>query len=489
MRILFVASEAVPLAKTGGLADVVGTLPPLLKSLGHDVRILLPFYRSVQEEGLVLESCAQNLAVGDSGELPAAAVFLTRGKGEVPCYLLKRDDFYDRSQLYGTSGGDYYDNDVRFLYLCQSAFALCRELGFYPDVLHCHDWQAALVPAYLRHNFAGAPEFRHTRSVLTIHNLAYQGVFPAASFSRTGLPDSFFSLEGMEFWGKANFLKAGIVTADVVTTVSPSYSREILTREFGCGLEGVLRTRERDLLGILNGADYAEWNPTADPHLASTYDPDRMGGKGVCKRELLKEMGLGSGGEGAPLLGMISRLAFQKGIDLVLAVVGEIRELGARCVILGDGEERYMAECRQIQRSFPDSFAVRFAFDTPLAHRILAGCDFLLMPSRYEPCGLNQIHAMRYGTVPIVRATGGLRDTVTPFDSRTGEGTGFVFGPYEAQALSGAIREAVAVSAAGGKGWRRLRHNCMKQDFSWERSAGAYVEVYERIRRARPGSP
>ena len=482
LRVLFITPEAVPLAKTGGLADVTGALPRALNALGCDVRVVLPYYRSVRQSGLDAAPLRSGVPVTlDRRALPAE-VLQAEIEPRIPCYLIRRDEFFDRSHLYGIPEGDYFDNDLRFLYFCKAVFSLCKTLSFFPDVMHCHDWQAALVPAYLRYTEGRGPSFARTRSVLTIHNLAYQGVFPAETFSKTGLPGPFFSSEGMEFYGKSNFLKAGIVCADTLTTVSPTYSREILTPEFGCGLEGVLAGRADELHGILNGADYDEWDPARDVHLCRRYDAQDLDGKRACKEDLIREMGLRAEAAGGPLFGMISRMTFQKGMDLVVAAAAGIMELGVHCVILGDGEERYRADCESLARRFPGRFAVRFGFDNPLAHRIQAGCDFLLMPSRYEPCGLNQIYAMRYGTVPVVRATGGLQDTVTEFAPPSGRGTGFLFHAHDPAAFLEAVARAVGVYGPQGSDWLRVRANGMAERFSWERSARGYLGLYERLR-------
>lgn len=460
---------------------MVGTLPLLLKGLGYDVRVVLPYYRAIKQSRVACEPCMEGLQVDLAGEDLLADVFETRIVEGVPCYLIKRDEFFDRTNLYGTSTGDYYDNDLRFIYFCKAVFPLCRFLSFYPHVFHCHDWQASLIPAYLEFEYGQRSEFRNSRSLLTIHNLAYQGVFPPVSFDRTGLPGSFFTPEGIEFWGNANFLKAGINTANIINTVSPTYRREILTPEYGYGLEGVLDTRKNQLYGILNGVDYTEWDPVRDTCLAANYDKDRMEGKQDCKLALIKEAALSEGADHAPLFGMISRLTSQKGIDLVMAASNEMMNMGVHFILLGEGEERYRVDCESLKKKFPGRVSVRFGYDTTLAHRIQAGCDFLLMPSRYEPCGLNQIHAMKYGTVPVVRATGGLKDTVQAFNPKTGEGTGLLFLDYDPSALMKAVKEAVDLYAQGGQNWKRIRRACMEQCYSWDRSAEAYAKIYQEL--------
>ncbi len=487
-RVLFVASEAVPFSKTGGLADVAGALPRALKSKGCDVRVVLPFYRPTRETGIPFEPCLENLPIEIAGEALPATVWLARMEGGVPCYFVQRDDLYDRSHLYGTPEGDYPDNALRFIYFCKAAFSLCQALSYRPDVMHCHDWQTGLIPAYLRHVYGSSALFRKTRSLLTLHNIAYQGVFPPSEFPRTGLPDTFLSVGGIEFWGKMNFLKAGLLTAHVLNTVSPSYSREILTEEMGYGLEGVLAGREQDLYGVLNGADYDEWDPGRDPHLPCSYGPDSLEGKQDCKAALLEEMGSGAEQGRAPLIGMISRLTSQKGVDLLLEGLPEMIAMGASFILLGDGEERYRARLEGLSGAFPGRFMFRYGFDTPLAHRIQAGIDFLLMPSRFEPCGLNQIYSMRYGSIPVVRATGGLKDTVQEFSASTMEGTGFLFEPYDCAAMLRAVKKAVRLYP-DRKLVDRLRMNCMEQCFSWDRAAEAYLRLYEKLGSSTPVGP
>lgn len=480
-KILFVASEAVPFSKTGGLADVAGALPRALQRQGCDVKVLLPFYRTTREAGLPLEPCLRDVPVEIDGKSLPADVLRSHMGEAVPFYLVAQDDLFDRAYLYGTPEGDYPDNALRFIYLCKSVFSLCQALSFSPDVIHCNDWQTALVPAYLRYLFGSSFMFRQTRTLLTLHNIAYQGTFPPGNVPRTGLPDSFLSVRGMEFWGRMNFLKGGIRTAHLLNTVSPTYSREILTAELGCGLEGVLAERISDIYGILNGADYDEWDPGRDPNLPSPYGLDSPEGKRVCKAALLEEIGFGAERVDVPLFGMISRLTSQKGVDLVLAGLGEMVESGVHFVLLGDGEARYSSRFKALSETFSDRFCFRYGFDTALAHRIQGGIDFLLMPSRYEPCGLNQIYSMRYGTIPVVRATGGLKDTVKEFSPSTLEGTGFLFEEYDPKEMLRAVQRAVSLYR-DGKQVDRVRANCMEQSFSWERAAEAYLDLYGKLR-------
>jgi starch synthase len=427
-----------------------------------------------------LEPSIPTLRVEMDGAELLGSVWRSEMPDGVPCYLVRQDELFDRTHLYATPEGDYPDNARRFAYFCKSVFSLCRALSYAPDVLHCHDWQTALLPAYLRHLYGVTPLFRCTRSLLTLHNIAYQGVFPPGAYPQTGLPETFYSVGGIEFWGKVNFLKAGIVTSHLLNTVSPTYAEEILTEEMGCGLDGVLCGRREDLHGILNGADYDEWDPERDPHLIARYGPDSLEGKRACKASLLQELGIGSDAGSSPLFGMISRLTSQKGMDLVLGGLAEILAMGARFILLGDGEERYRQELAELAGAFRGRFAFRYGFDTSLAHRIQAGIDFLLMPSRYEPCGLNQIYSMRYGSIPVVRATGGLKDTVREFSPVTGQGTGFLFSSYDSSSMLGAVAKAVRLYPDALR-MDRLRRNCMEQRFSWDRAADDYLRLYDRL--------
>ncbi len=487
-RVLMVASEAVPFSKTGGLADVVGALPRALKRRGCDVRVVLPFYRVTREMGLPFEPCLESIPVEINGEVLPAEVLSAPLDGNVPCYFIRRDDLYDRNHLYGTAEGDYPDNAFRFVYFCKAVFSMCEAFAHGPDVLHGHDWQTALVPAYLRHLYGVSPLLRQTRCLLTLHNVAYQGDFPADAFSLTGLPDTFFSVGGMEFWGKVNFLKAGLVTAHLLNTVSPTYSREILSEEMGFGLQGVLARRASSLHGILNGADYDDWDPSEDAHLPCRYGRDSLEGKQACKVALLEETGIGADRGREPLIGMISRLTSQKGVDLLLEGLSDIMAMGANFVLLGDGEERYHVLLDDLARNYRGRFSFHYGFDASLAHRMQGGIDFLLMPSRYEPCGLNQIYSMRYGSVPIVRATGGLKDTVEEFSALTGEGTGFLFDAYRAPAMVEAVGKAVGLYG-DRQLFDRLRRNCMEQSFGWDRAAEAYIRLYKTMAEPIPGAP
>jgi starch synthase len=479
MKVWFVASEVAPFSKTGGLADVAGSLPRALDALGLDVTVVAPCYRGAWAAGVPLENRPYPLGVPVGVQTYQAGVESGRLPGSsVRVHLLRYDLFFDRDGLYGTGWGDYTDNLTRFVFLCRGAMELARALGERPDVFHAHDWQTGLVPVYARALYGGA--FAHARSVLTIHNMAYQGVFPAATFPATGLDWARFNWEELEFWGQVNLLKGGLVYADAITTVSPTYARQIQQAPQGCGLEGVLRLRAEELYGILNGADYGQWDARTDPHLPAHYDAASLEGKARCKAALQQELGLPAN-PGAPLLGMVGRFAEQKGFALLDLVARGLVDLGAQVAILGSGDGSITRRMQELAGRFPGAVAARTAFDEGLAHRIQAGADIFLMPSLYEPCGLGQIYAMRYGTVPVVHATGGLADTVGPQ-------TGFRFEPYHATAFYEAAAEAVRAYRVPGR-WRELVRAGMSQDFSWERSAREYAALYERTlsRPARAG--
>jgi starch synthase len=484
LKVLFLSPEVVPFAKTGGLADVAGALPIALKLLGADVRVVLPFSRMVRKGGFDLKPLLKGLEAPLGKDVLSADIWESRMEEGVPVYLIDREDLYDRPNLYGNASGDYYDNIERFSFFSHSAVRLAQALPFKPDVIHCHDWQTGLVPALLMGPYQGLPMLEDVHCVFTIHNLGYQGIFPAAKLSATGLPlQEYFHPEGMEFWGKISLLKSGIVYSNAITTVSPTYAKEIQTPEFGLGMDGILRRRSSSLHGILNGVDYQVWDPARDPHLPVRYFPGKMAGKKECKRALLQEMGLDASMIDRPLLGMTTRLAAQKGLDLVEEILEEILVQDVGLVVLGSGEERYQRSLEEAARHHPGRVGLRIGFDDPLAHRIMGGVDIFMIPSRYEPCGLTQMYALKYGTAPLVRATGGLEDTITPYDAKSGRGNGFKFGPYEPQAFLSCIREAVTLFE-DQRQWQRLVINGMKADFSWERSAAEYMALYTSLAEA-----
>lgn len=483
LKVLFIASEAVPFAKTGGLGDVAGSLPPALRRLGADVRMVLPLYRAVRERGLEMHPVERDVQI-PLGPRQLRADILETGPSEgVPVFLIEREDLYERPNLYGNSWGDYYDNLERYAFFCHAALRVPGGASFWPDIIHCHDWQTGLIPALVKGPYAHARELRGVSTVFTIHNLGYQGLFPQEGFGVTGLPkDRFFHPGGLEYWGNVSLLKAGIVYSDAITTVSPTYAREIQGPEYGLGMEGVLQGRAHALTGILNGIDTRAWDPATDAHLPEMYSPRDMKGKGACKAALAREMGLdpvlGTGQR--PLLGMISRLDAQKGLDLVLSVLEQVLAMDVGLAILGSGEEAIQEGLKGFAARYRGKIGLRIGFDDSLAHRIMAGSDVFLIPSRYEPCGLTQMYALRYGTIPVVRATGGLADTVSEFDEASAQGNGFRFAPYESKAFLDAVARAVRLYGRKAL-WEKARANGMAADFSWDRSAAQYMALYRSL--------
>ncbi len=489
LRVLMIASEMIPYAKTGGLADVVGALPAALRALGHEVVVVLPRYRGI-EPGRYRMKRIGEIQVPIGNRVMGAGVDQLPDEGSPWVLLIDHKDYFDRDSLYGTPQGDFEDNGERFAFFARAALAACVLESWTPDVVHAHDWQSGLVPAMLAHNLCHPGRFTKAGRVFTIHNLAYQGNFDRALLDFTGLPPSSFRPEGLEFYGKMSFLKAGLVYSDVITTVSRKYAEEIQTPEFGCGMEGILSHRRDDLEGILNGVDYADWDPRHDPDIPAHYTPEDLSGKRKCKEALLARLDLPLDLLHKPLIGMIGRLADQKGMDLIAATIDEILGLDVGMVILGSGDARYHHLLTEVARREAGRAAIVLAFDNALAHQIEAGSDIFLMPSRYEPCGLNQIYSLRYGTIPVVRATGGLDDTIEPYDPYTGAGTGFKFHEYSAEAMLESLSEAVALWKGDRERWEGLMREGMRRDFSWTASARRYVEVYQQaIRRRRSGRP
>ena len=479
MRILFVASEGLPVSKTGGLADVVEALPKALLAQGHDVAVVLPRYRNTAVKNVVIKSLT--VPMGTALRFPAIADGAR--PGGVQYFFVDDSEYFDRDQLYGASGLDYPDNAERFAEFARAAIELAKQLWL-PDVIHCHDWQSALVPVLLRTAYGADRQLSAIPVIFTIHNMGYHGLFPREVLARIGLPDSLFRIDGLEFFGHVNYLKGGLLFGDYLTTVSRKYAQEIQTSEYGHGLDGVVRTRADHLVGILNGVDYSVWDPEVDSLIAARYSSQDLTGKRDCKRDLLAEFHLPEENLGRPLLGIVSRFADQKGFDLLAQLADALLEEDLGIVALGAGEAKHERMFRELARQFPERLSVKIAYDNALAHKIEAGADIFLMPSRYEPCGLNQIYSLRYGTVPLVRATGGLDDTIEPFDRATGLGTGFKFSEYTGQALLGALQEALA-AFADKAAWRRLQTNGMAKDFSWNASALEYGRLYDLARRGR----
>lgn len=480
IKVLFVSPEAAPFAKTGGLADVAGALPSALATLGVEIKQVLPLYRTVREKGFKLESLG-GLKVQLGPNTLMAGVFKAKTPADVSVYFIDRMDLFDRPHLYGEGSMDYGDNLKRFAFFCHAALTLSQKLSFSPSVVHSNDWQTGLVPALIKGPYHKGTPLARTASVFTIHNIGYPGLFAQDRMEATGLSrGTFFHTGGLEYHGWISLLKSGIVYADAVTTVSPTYAQEIQRPEYGMGMDGILRHRAAHVYGILNGADYHQWDPEKDPHIPHHYGPDRMAGKPGCKKALIQEMGLDSALMERPLLSVISRLDHQKGLDLLVPILDSMVAMGVGLVLLGEGDRHLEWEFEEATRRHKGRVAAFIGFNEGLAHRILAGADILLIPSRYEPCGLTQLYALKYGTVPVVRGTGGLEDTVEAFDYPTQKGTGFKFYPYDPWALFGAVREAVAAYHHSGT-WSRLLSNGMQADFSWERSARQYLGVYQSI--------
>ena len=478
MDILMVASEVAPFAKTGGLADMVGSLSKKMETLGHNLNVVLPYYRMVKERNFRIYPLKKTLRIKISDKIVVGEIMTARMGRNITVWFIKNDDYYDREGLYGTEKGDYEDNAERFTFFCRATLELIKVMGFKPDIIHCHDWQIGLIPVYLKTLFKSDPHFATIKTVFTIHNLAYQGVFSKLDMPLIGLPWEVFTPEGIEFYGKINFLKAGIIYADLVSTVSNRYAQEIQTKEFGCGLEGVLRSKKENLYGILNGLDYEEWDPEADRFIFKNYSRTDLANKKDCKKNLLEEFKIEIK-EDAPLFGLVSRLVEQKGIDLVVEAAYEITKLGG-LVILGKGDEDYEKLIAGLINRYPDKVGVRLDFDEPLAHRITAGCDFFLIPSRYEPCGLNAIYSLKYGTVPIVKATGGLDDIISEFIFNTGKGNGFKFYGYSKDQFLTCISTAMKVYKRK-KLWHRLLENSLSSDHSWKSRSIEYENLYSKV--------
>jgi starch synthase len=463
-----VSSEAAPFAKTGGLADVVGSLPAALRSLGEDVAVVIPRYASIDLKTAhrVWDTLPVHLG-------PVSfPVSIYQAPAAYPVYLVDCPPLYDRKGFYGESGMDYPDNHIRFAVFCRAAINVARVL-FRTDIFHCHDWQTGLLPAYLRTAFNTDPTFFGCRTLFTIHNLGYQGLFPKTALADIALDPAVYRPDGMEFFGQISYIKSGIQFADALSTVSPSYAREIQTPEFGFGLDGCLRDRSSVLTGILNGADYADWNPQTDPFIPAHYSSEDLTGKATCKRLLLEEFALPGAALDRPLVGIVSRFTRQKGFDILAEVAARILAEDVYLVALGTGDPEFEEFFRVMQQEHPGRISVRIAFDNPLAHRIEAGADMFLMPSHYEPCGLNQVYSLRYGTVPVVRATGGLDDTIE-------EGTGFKFTEYSGEALFEAVRVAVR-AFANREEWQLTMRRGMSKDFSWKAPAAEYAALYRRM--------
>jgi len=487
LNILFVSSEVEPFAKTGGLADVSGALPQAIKDLGHEIRIIMPKYRSVDERKFRLHEVLRlkEIDIPIGHEIEKASVkscILANTGAKIQVYFLANESLYNRAGIYGNSENhkDYADNDKRFIFFCRGVLETLKRLGWQPDIIHCNDWQTGLIPTYLKTTYRSDAFFPKVKTIFTIHNMAYQGSFPKSSFLKTHLPEELFVPEGVEFYGNFNFLKAGLLYADIITTVSEKYALEIQSSdEYGCGMSSILQKRKSDVYGILNGIDYSVWNPEADNLIPQKYDVRNLDGKATNKIELLRKFKL-EYREGTPVIGCISRLAEQKGFDLIGEVAEDFLKLDVQFVLLGTGEKKYHDLFEAVQKRHPQNVGVYLGFSNELAHLIEAGSDMFLMPSRYEPCGLNQMYSLRYGTIPIVRATGGLEDTIEDYDPESGNGTGFKFSRYDAKELLKTIERSVAVYA-NKPAWRKMMKQAMQKDFSWESSARKYIALYKSV--------
>ncbi len=482
MKICLASSELAPLAKTGGLADVVASLSSFLDGKGHDIRVLLPLYSSIETSAMDITPVRfmQDLAMQmgphrvrysiDTARLPG---------GTLTIYLLRCPELYNRPGIYTSD----WDEHLRFILLSRAAIEMCQNMGFAPDIFHCHDWHTSLVPMYLKTRYAWDRLFENTRSVLTIHNIGYQGIFSANILDDVGIQDQVDRLHQEDLGkGMINFLKTGLLYADVLTTVSPNYAHEIRGAEYGMGLQEILQQRGDTLVGILNGVDYREWNPADDPLIPHPYDSRRLAGKKKNKLALMQELGLDCSDD-MPLIGMVTRLTGQKGIDLVQQLVPAM--MGHRrfaMAVLGSGESRYEQFFQWLQNHYRDRVCFYRGFSNRLAHWVEAGSDMFLMPSLFEPCGLNQMYSLRYGTVPIVRRTGGLADSVQLFDPHSGQGTGIVFNDYNVPALGWALNYAFDLYQDKST-WRKLVRNGMAMDFSWERQGQVYIDLFRHITR------
>lgn len=477
MKILFVASEVNPFAKTGGLADVAGALPRELRRLGHDVRIVMPFYRAVERSGASIRKGRKSVEVTLEGRLCRGFLRQTQ-LGDIPVYLIEQREFFGREFLYGPPDGDYSDNPQRFAYFCRGVIDLLRKMDFRPEVIHCHDWQTALVPIIIRYEQHRDPFFKKTACVFTIHNVAFQGIFPRESLRQMGLDSTCFRMERLEYFDMVNLLKGGILTADVVTTVSPTYCQEIQTPEYGYGMEGILKRRSHDLVGILNGIDAEEWDPGSDRRIYRTFTSRALAGKAVNKRELQTQLGLERNPE-VPLLGMVSRMAVQKGHDLIEQLIPRFAEAPLQLVVLGTGDARYQEAFRVFKSKGYRNISITVGFEADLGPRIYAGADMFLMPSLYEPCGLSQLIALRYGAVPVVRKTGGLADTVFDPADHGREANGFTFAEFSAEECWTAIERAMA-AYRDRQFWTRLQRSGMTADYSWRQASLQYEALYRR---------
>ncbi|GAB60854.1 glycogen synthase [Candidatus Jettenia caeni] len=484
MRVAYLSSEVIPFAKTGGLADIAGAIPKSIQKQGVEIIVIMPLYGIIKENHYPLTKTDIQVEVRIGDTLRTGYVY--RGflpDTQVPVYFLDNDQYYGRKGLYNypCTTKDYEDNSERFIFFAQAALKAIEKLKIFPDIVHCNDWQTGLVPVYLKTTYAKRGCFKNTKIMMTIHNLAYQGIFWHWDMNLTGLDWSLFNWKQLEFYGKLNFLKSGIVFSDLITTVSKTYAKEIQTPEYGAGLDSVLKERAKDLYGIINGIDYTIWNPETDKLIIANYGRKDLRGKLLCKRALQNKFKLPE--KDIPLVAMITRLTAQKGLDLVVDKFQDLMKINLQFILLGNGEQRYHKLFQDYAKAFPSKVAVKLAFDERSAHEIEAGADIFLMPSRFEPCGLNQLYSLKYGTVPIVRGTGGLADTITDIGSRAAphkEANGFLFEKYDSDLLMATIVKAIDFFKNKIR-WAELMRNGMAQDWSLERSALEYIALYKRL--------
>jgi starch synthase len=477
MKIAMIASEVTPFAKTGGLADVLGTLTVALQRLGHELCVVAPAYRSALQGDFALRDTGVKLLAPVAGRREECSVLESSIGERLPVYLIRADQYFDREFFYGSASGDYPDNAERFVFFSRAALELLRQRPV--DVVHFHDWQAALGAVFLKTQPARYAELAAAQTVFTVHNMGFQGVFPQSTWPLLNLDTAYFTPQHLEYYGNVNFLKGGLLFSDKLTTVSPSYAQEIVTVEQGFGLEGVVQQRASDLIGILNGVDYHVWNPWTDPYLAHHYGENTLTAKSDCKAALQRAVELPQKSH-IPLLAMISRLTLQKGFDLIEEILDSLIARNVQIVLLGSGDPRFEKFFREAARKHPDQVAVEIGFNEALAHQIEAGADLFLMPSLYEPCGLNQMFSLKYATIPVVRAVGGLKDTVQDYDAKNQTGTGFVFHPYESRALLAAIDRGLALYR-DEHAWAALRRRAMAMDYSWDHSAKLYNNLYRQL--------
>ena len=480
MEVVFVASEMVPFATTGGLGDVIGSLPKEIAKLGYRVSVFLPKYKKITQKEFPLEPAGKAFDVPLGSELETVQLYSIHLK-ELTVYLVGHSEYFDREELYGTPMGDYPDNDRRFAFFQRAVTEGLKRLKIKPDVIHCHDWETGLIPVYLKTLYQGDPFFKRTKTVFTIHNLAYQGNFPPDSVPMTGLAWDEFRYERLEFYGKISFLKGGLVYSDVLTTVSQRYAQEIQSQGFGCGMEAVLVRRKDDLVGIVNGIDPKEWDPEHDPELEARFSGHNVSGKKMCKQALQREHHLKLDPK-IPVFGFVGRLVDQKGLDLLIPAVDQMVRENWQLVILGMGDEEYHRALRVLQKRYPEHVGLGITYDTKMAKRIYSGSDLFLAPSRYEPGGIGPMIALRFGTIPLVRETGGLVDTVQEFNPKTGRGNGFIFPGYQTNDLLNTMRRAVQIYSDETL-WAKLMRNAMECDFTWHASAQKYAALYERAER------